>query len=222
MITVSADTMRVAASVRRLGSILAGIGGAECLVIPTRVITYLCEQRGTRLLAEHTEQLARSVRAKWVPKVEAVVRRAVDGAGRAGARAEDHDTALARAYRYGAYLLVEGVWREVLQRGIWGSVAPGTVVSKRRDVAAAAPVRRRVRPRRPGPAAPTQRRRRRSGPRRATVAERNVIHYGVRRRRPVAWYRVAKGEQSVGSRPDRPQETPVIEVRRAGRVISSK
>lgn len=193
---------------------VASLTGARCIMTPTDVIYWLCEQKGVSegdtLLDRMPNAAKEAVRQKWLPKVEeaskASVRRLTGTE-----TATRYEADIARAWRYGAYLYADRLWAEA-KAGAWGRIAPGTEEDKARDVGQALG--------RQFLAAKARGRRVREATEKATGW---ALNFGVRAiesgRR---WYEIQKGRRSHGNRSDISQEPPVIEVKMGSRVITSQ
>ena len=207
MLSQRLDATEAEKSLHELARKIGQFADSQAIVTPTQVVYYLSQQRGSALLQVIPSAASADVRKRWVPKVAAVTREAVAKGKRV------NKSAVARAWRYGAYVYVERLWLEVTHAA-WGRVAPSTLPVKAIELArhqqaqAQAAVERKAkaaaappRPSRP----PTPRKPHKPrGPRRTgrrARASLDVTAYGVRaRQRDRRWYDIQKGRRPRGSR----------------------
>ena len=204
MLSQRLDATEAEKSLHELARKIGQFADSQAIVTPTQVVYYLSQQRGSALLQVIPSAASADVRKRWVPKVAAVTREAVAKGKRV------NKSAVARAWRYGAYVYVERLWLEVTHAA-WGRVAPSTLpvkaieLARHRQAQAQVAVERKARaaaaPPRPSQP-PTPRKPR--GPRRMgrrARASLDVTAYGVRaRQRDRRWYDIQKGRRPRGSR----------------------
>jgi len=203
MLSQRLDATEAEKSLHELARKIGQFADSQAIVTPTQVVYYLSQQRGSALLQVIPSAASADVRKRWVPKVAAVTREAVAKGKRV------NKSAVARAWRYGAYVYVERLWLEVTHAA-WGRVAPSTAPAKAAELAgyrrvqahAAAERKARVRAAAAPPRPPTShkpRAPRKAGGRAWTGLD--VMAYGVRaRERDRRWYDIQKGRRSSGSR----------------------
>lgn len=199
MIQMKIDDSQLKKRVKELEKRLKEYGTARCEILPSHVIYMLCEKRGEKLLKVMPRSASKAVEKRYIPKVEAAVKKGISGP-------KSHE-ALARAYRYGAYAHIERLWQEV-KRGAWGQVDPTTIPVKASaissDMAAnkaareAAKAARGAQPKKPR-TTPTKPR---SAGKKATRSRGNAVTaWGVRSQgRDRRWYDIQKGKQKHGRR----------------------
>lgn len=189
MISVKLDASQALRRLREFGRAVGQYGDTRCEITPTHVVYLHCEAKGEALLYRIRHTTAAEVRARWRPKVEAVVKD--------GVKNHVDEAKAAKAWRYGAYVTAEKIWADVL-RGSWGTVLPSTAAVKTSELRQAAA-------RKPPPAEkrPPRPRKPRTGPRKPRTGPKadGVNSYGVRQReRQRRWYDIQKGKQTQGTR----------------------
>lgn len=210
-VTATCDATKTMAKLEELQKTIAALTGARGIITPTQVIYYHCVDRNEKLLDKMPASAHQDCERRWRPKVEEASKasvRAITGKQ----SLKSYEEAIARAWRYGAYLIIDRLWAEA-KSGAWGRVKRQTESRKVAEVQEAwgrqddaAVVRgRSVRVRTSG-------------------AIGWVVNYGVRQieagRR---WYDVQKGRRRSGQRTDGDliQQPPVIEVKIGSKTISS-
>jgi hypothetical protein len=184
MINVKVDTTQARSRIHRLKQTLGLVKDARCSIIPTQVIYLHCERKNSKLLRVMPKKDVDAVEARYKPKVEAAARASVKDL-------KAQESALARAWRYAAYLYVDKLWLAV-RNGSWGRVKSTTEPEKAAEVSGA---RSRIQE-----AARAAGRRVRGT---AAGAPSWIANYGVRQiERGRRWYEIQKGRQKHGERTD--------------------
>lgn len=214
-VTATVDASGARAKLEQFRKTVAAHTGARCVITPTQVIYYHClaksSGRDDSLLNRMPASAHADVERRWKPKVEQATRESVRRiTGQTSGTT--YESAIARVWRYGAYLMIDRLWAEV-KKGAWGQIEESSEYSKVNDIQGA-----------------HYRMDEATAARGRTVRTRGagalswVTNYGVRQlesgRR---WYEVQKGRSRHGKRTDGDlnQSPPVIEVKVGARVISS-
>lgn len=214
-ITATANADLARRKLEEFRKTIAAHTGARCVITPTQVLYYHCLVKSSghedSLLNRMPSSAHADVERRWKPKVEEATRqsvRRITGATTGTA----YESAIARVWRYGAYLMIDRLWAEV-KKGAWGKIEEASEYSKVNDIQGA---HYRM--------DEATRARGRTVRTRGAGALAWVTNYGVRQleagRR---WYEVQKGRRRHGQRTDHDlvQSPPVIEVKMGTRVISS-
>jgi hypothetical protein len=215
MLGMKLDAVPGISKLRTLARKIQGLGETRCDIVPTEVIGHLCERKGEALLGRITTLTSGAVRKLWLPKVQAAVRTEVNLAQIQNTPTLK-EAAIARAWRYGAYVYIEKLWLDV-KKGVWGHVQPETSAVKATELRAEREVTRAARAAALAPPPKprtTPRKPRRKGPPRARTPGPDITStYGVRHlSRGRRWYAIQKGQQAHGERLDRTETEPPIEV----------
>jgi len=224
MIKMRMDSRKGERRLKELKAKMIDLGQTRCVLTPSVVLTCLCEQRGQALLNVMPDTVRKDIEKRWVPKVAAATKASASKDGKL------NQAAIARAWRYGAYLHADKLWAAVTKKA-WGRVAPSTIVPKmvamdpemeqwaerRREAAA------RREAARPAGEQPAGGRRRGRRPTRVWAQRIQELEaYGVRaRERGRRWYDIQKMKQTSGTREDRAETNDLIEIFIRGRSIGT-